>query len=453
MPNLEEELISKLRYKSYIIEKDNNLFINFNNFSLFKITNFFIEDNILILKSKNKQFEFWINQDLFIPPWETHWFQLKDSFLLKLKENILHLLIKRGIKKAGNLPKLCESLRMSNPTFYNFINNKGIKMVSVGKLKRLLNYLDINYSYLNDKIEYTKKGNKISIKNPKFPINLANIYGASLLGMAVSDGSVYIDKKARNIIRTKYSTSEIESIKKFIKILKKIYGNILIQKEEIRNCYTLRIGSSIVGDSLIKVGAILGNKTKLNKGAPWLVKFGPKSFKTNYLQSIFDDEASLYYGRGSYLTLTRYKAVKNLTDTQKIFLEEIEPKMKLNIFPTGHINKKITLKRVFDMANHQNKFISPFKIAPNLLIEESMLLNEMGIENRLWADTLNKNHSGTYSLSYTIFINKKASILKFYKEIGFSLNHKQNKLRKIIKAWEGNGVKSIQYTNQEKVGI
>ena len=92
-----------------------------------------------------------------IPLWEIHWFQLKDSFLVELKDGILKGLIQKGINKSGNLFQLSKLLNFSCPTFYNFVNNKGVKMVSLGKLKALLNYLDIDYSFLNGKIKMTKK--------------------------------------------------------------------------------------------------------------------------------------------------------------------------------------------------------------------------------------------------------------------------------------------------------
>ena len=140
--------------------------------------------------------------------WKTNWFQLKGSFIFELKDNLLKELVLKGADKAGNLNKLSKELSFSCPTFYNLINGKGVEMISVLKLKRLLDYLKIDYNYINDKIKMTKKGSKISINNPKFPINLNNKYGAYLLGLIVSDGCIYVDKKSRNMIRTKYAAGE-----------------------------------------------------------------------------------------------------------------------------------------------------------------------------------------------------------------------------------------------------
>ena len=64
-------------------------------------------------------------------------------------------LIEKAIKKAGNLNQVCKVVGMSTPTFYNLVNKKGIKMISVKKLRQLLNYLTISYININKKIDYT----------------------------------------------------------------------------------------------------------------------------------------------------------------------------------------------------------------------------------------------------------------------------------------------------------
>ena len=139
------EVLELLKKKGYI---ERGGFLRFDNFRSFEITRSFIlekeEDHILVIISKNKYFEYWIEQDLLIPPWETHWFQLGDSFFLKLKGNLLNEIIYKAVEKAESLHGLVKKLGMSSPTFYNFYNNKGnIKMLSVKKLKRILNYFFI----------------------------------------------------------------------------------------------------------------------------------------------------------------------------------------------------------------------------------------------------------------------------------------------------------------------
>ncbi|MBT3464267.1 hypothetical protein HN451_04705, partial [archaeon] len=310
-----------------------------------------------------------------IPEYETHWFQLKDTFLLKLKDNLLQELLEKGIKKAGNLNQLAKNLNMSCPTFYNLKNNKGVYMISVGKLKRLLSYLNVNYSFLNNKIEFTKKGRKISIKNPKFPFNLKTKEGAYLLGCIVSDGTIYIDKKARNKVRTKYSSSDEESTEKFKEAINKTFGEVYLQKELNRGNTYLKVGSSIIGEALLKIGAHLGNKTKANKEIPWLIKEN-KELSRHYLSAIFGDEGSSAGNKHyqPYLTLSRSNRLNNiLTKKELNELNKLDFTKKRK-FPTGHTTSSISFKKakVVLPAKIINKITN--KGISKLLLGESELL-------------------------------------------------------------------------------
>lgn len=190
-------------------------------------------------------------------PWKMNWYQLRDNELLKLEDDLLKKLIKSGIKQAGSLSKLCKSIGMCYTDFWYTLNDK-TELVSVKKLRLLSAYLKIEYNYFNDKICEIRKGKVVSIRNPKFPFNLANEEGASLLGNIVSDGCIYIDKKARNIIRTKYSAGTKEELESFVNKINRIFGKVHFQKEKSRNSIYLKIGSSIIGESLHKVGCSIG---------------------------------------------------------------------------------------------------------------------------------------------------------------------------------------------------
>lgn len=378
-----------------------------------------------------------------IPSWETHWFQLKDNFLVELKEDLLSELIAKGMNKAGNLNLLSKELTLTAPTFYNFINKEKHKMISVLKLKRLLKYLDIDFSYINNKVKLTKKGSVISIENPRFPILLNTIEGAYLLGLIVSDGCIYRDGKAGNQLRTKYAAGEAESENIFVNIINTIYGNVHIQREFARNCAMLRIGTSIIGESLVKVGGIIGNKASVDAEVPWLILKGDKKLKTSYLKAAFGDESSVYKEKKrdcGYIILSRYRHLPLLNQKQEQELQSLEKYMLSHEFPTGHINKTMPLKKAREIIKDQQLIEELYK-APKLLQGESKMLTGLGINNRLFGRYLTKTHRGRYSLCFDLFINQKDSLKKFYKEIGFSLSRKQQKLVQLIGG--ENALKSI----------
>ncbi len=445
-------ILKDLEKRKIIKKQRDKHFLHLKGFKPFEIDKIFTknieDDNILVLKSKQKEFEYWIDQNILIPPWQTHWFQLKDGFLLKLKANELINIIERARRKAGNTYKLCKTIKLSSPSFYIFLNGR-INLISVKKLKRILKFLNTSYEKFNKKIEFTKKSSIISINKPRFPIELNNTIGASLLGAIVSDGSLYVDKKARNVIRTKYSSNDDESLNKFINNINKIYGKVHFQKEKIRNCTTLKIGSSIIGETLLKVGAILGNKAKKDEKVPWIVRKRSEEIKKEYLKSAFDDEASIYVSRKkSYIIMSRYKQIK-LTKKQERKLSILEKQMSKRELPTGHINKSITIKRATELINDK-ELEKEIRSIPNLLSGESTILNEMEIKHRIWNRCLNKNHSGSYSVCCDLFINRKDSIMKFYNKIGFSLTKKQEKLINIVKFIRQNDTKGFQYLNAKE---
>jgi hypothetical protein len=434
------ELFSRhLEIKKYLVARHGRWIIQRQEAGIFEIVSVSITDRdcdeVVFIKSGEAVFEYWTSQDVLIPPWITNWFQLRDLMLLEIHPKTLDNLISQAISKAGNVINLSRQLALSHPSLYNLVNNK-IKMISVMKLRRILAYLDLPYASLNGKIQKLRKGVKPSIECPKFPINLATPAGAALLGMAVSDGCIYLDRKARDAIRTKYAAGEAQSADVFTAKINDIYGRVHIYAEEIRNCVMLNIKTSIVGETLLKVGAVLGNKTSADLGVPWLVMRGPTELKTSYLRAAFSDEGSVYLGNRPckhYITLSRYRHVNDFSSKQAEHLVAILKNAPCRTFPTGHVNRTITLRRI-SMLIQDNSLISKLSAPPQLLQDESKLLNELEIDHRIFGRSISLTHCGRYSLCFDLFINKRASLIKFYKYIGFSLRHKQLKLNKIMGA-------------------
>lgn len=444
-------LKDQLEKRNILTRYKNKLSIKLDSFEPFQVDTIYLKntknkEEILILKSGQISFEYLVKQNLLIPQWITHWFQIRQGSLLKLDGNLLKDILDKAVKKAGNLNKLCKLIGMTTPTFYNFTKGK-ISMISVDKLQNLLAYLEEDYTKYNQHIDYVKVGSKISIKYPNFPINLNNKFGAHLLGNIVSDGCIYLDKGGRNTIRTKYSTSEQESIDYFMDCINKVYGKTHFNKENVRNCIIIRIGSSIIGDTLLKVGGILGHKAMNNGEVPWLIRHGNVDLKKHYLRAVFSDEGCVYVDnkRGfGYIALSRYKHLNNLTETQKHELYKLEKHMSKNKFPTGHITSRISIKKALKLINDKYELRSMIKTIPKLLAGESDILNSLGVEHRRWHSSLTKTSLGRYSTGHALYINKAESLKNFYKEIGFSLSAKQEKLKKVITQRENkNGTKSL----------
>jgi len=399
-------------------------------------------DKILLLKCNGRSFEYWSSQNELVPPWITNWYQLKDYNLIKLENDLLKELIESCVVKSGNLNKFCKKVNMGYPSFWHTLKGN-IKMVSVKKLKKLSHFLDMPYDFFNDKMVELRKGSKASIKKPKFPINLNSPEGGKLLGAVVSDGCLYKDKKARGVIRTKYSNDDSELIGIFKKNIQKIFGDVHVQSWNERNCTTLRIGSSIIGNSLYKVGGIIGAKCKVDGPTPWLVRNGGLEIKRNYLRIVFSDEGSVGRSRKyPYIILSRYKHITKMLKRKQIEILDklIEPHMKINRFPTGHVIKRLRIRKILDLLEeNDNKIsngityiLSEKSILKLLLNESEMLSEDFGIENNTYLIGLTKTQKGNYSAESSLVIRKKESVIKFKDEIGFAATKKHKKLENYL---------------------
>ena len=361
-----------------------------------------------------------------------NWYDLKDYEILYLEDKTIKNLINQGAEKAGSLSRL--GIKLNSMHIYNILKN--YEGMSVKILKRLLDYLESDYNIINNKILEIRKGNKASIKNPKFPINLPNSKMGYLLGHLVSDGCLYYDKSRKNLIRTKYCGDDKEGIKLFTETINEVFGEVYFNQETIRNCIQIRIGNGIVGETLRKAGVPIGKKYKLNEGLPWIVEEGAKEVKRQYLRAIFDDEGCVGKNKFPYITLSRNIHL-NLSNNERNTLEKyVVPLMKSNSFPTGHTTKRIQNRKLKEVLTNMNQLELLNKILdskPKILVEESRLLEkDFDIGNKIYVMSLQLTSNGSYSLQSCMVIQNKREVVKFYNVIGFSFAKKQKKLKEAL---------------------
>jgi transcriptional regulator with XRE-family HTH domain len=358
---------------------------------------------------------------------------LRDFELVKLENSLSKDLINMGIKQAGNLNKLCKSINMSYPSFLYLLRGQS-ELISIKKLKLLSAYLEIDFDYFNDKIVEIRKCKIPSIKNPKFPFNLASTAGATLLGNITSDGCIYVDKKSRGILRTKYSAGTNEELSNFIINVENIFGDIHFQKEQIRKSIYLKIGTSVVAESLVRVGAPVGNKTLLDCEVPWLIKQGSNEMKVAYLKAVFDDEGCVGCSYKPYITISRTINIDRYVSLgHKKLLKQVEPYFQERVFPTGHKIKSIDLSKLKKVTSLNTHFIHLinwlYNIRPKLLHGESELLNSLNIQHWIRNYNLSLTEKNGYALKSEIRISRKLEVINFYNQINFGLSAKSQKLK------------------------
>ena len=379
-----------------------------------------------------------------------NWYELKEGIHLYIDGRIFKKIIEKGIKKSGSLSKLCIELNSNH--FYRILKEE-INGTSIKRLKMLLDFLNIKYDKINHKILEIRKGKKISIKNPKFPINLLDESMGSIIGHMVSDGSLYYDKSRKDFIRTKYNSPDKTSINFFLENIKNVFGEVHYNESFIRNCNTIRFGNSIIGECLRKSGMSVGKKFKLDKGIPWIIYEGNLNMKRNYLSSVFDDEGSVGVNPLPYVILSR-SIHMNLDKKEEQFVEKwVKPHMKVNKFPTGYINYNIPTGKLKDILQRRNKnlYNKILSSKPKILIDESKLLNEFNVENSIYTISFNITNNGGYSISNSLVIRKKRDITAFFNNIGFNLYRKQERLRNRLEevGWI-NGNTALQHINTEE---
>lgn len=339
-------------------------------------------------------------------------------------------LIRKCIAKAGTLHGFCRATGLTSPSVYHFLKGQ-VNLISIRKLKLILDYVGLPYSVADTQIVEIRKGKTASVVSPRFPIDLNIPDMGTLLGHVVSDGSIYVDTQ-RNQLRTKYTNSDAELTGHFLDSANRVFGKIHHTTELTRGAVTVRFGAEIVGNVLAEAGAMVGNKTKQNGKLPWIVREGSEAIKIAYLRAAFSDEGSVGASRGyPYVILSRSCTVPIWVSNR--FAGRFDDSMHSSLFPTGHLHKTMSLRRAINLAKSQG-FYSPeiaktFEKPPQLLSQEKELLDSLNIRANLSPATFSKNHSGSYSFSYALSIQGRANVTKFYKKVGFSLCRKQEKLR------------------------
>ena len=370
-----------------------------------------------------------------------NWWGLRGNTNIFLKNGILKDIIYRGTIKADSLRNLCKLMKATR--FYYTSNTSGI---SISKLKSLLHYIGEDYCFINNKIKEIRQGSKISIKNPKFPINLFSIKLANLLGHIVSDGSLSYDKSRKNFIRTLFWSEDKEIINEFIKDVNGVFGKSHFYSFKVRGAKGIRYGSNIIGKTLQLAGAPVGRKCKLNTGIPWVIKYGSKKMKRFYLSAIFDDEGSIWAGRFPYLILSRNVHTQFDNEEELLLEDMIFPLMKIKRFPSGHETMNISLSKLKSQLKKEGfsyLLKQIYSAKPKLLLDEAKLMKDcFGLIPKLYVNGFSVTTNGHFSVSTTLMLQRKTCLVKFYKHIGFNLKRKQNKLKNALhkNGWLKDGI-------------
>src|SRR3989344_300312 len=146
------------------------------------------------------------------------WYDESDNTRIKIDDDYRINLINRAIRKAGHIDLLSKNIELDRATIYNYLKGMGMSVIG---LKKILEYLDINYNRINHKVIETSWNFKpnIKINNKEMAILLA----ASLADGHLDDGHFM------------YKNLDLELRDRIKKNLFKVFGDINIREFVAKN--------------------------------------------------------------------------------------------------------------------------------------------------------------------------------------------------------------------------
>jgi len=167
--------------------------------------------------------------------------------------------------------------------------------ITVGNLMKLMDVLKVSYETLTPYIRSVgSSSHKEAIVNPKFPINMENVYGARLLAASLKDGDIRSDSHF-----LEYTNYNPENRRIVTEAVRHIFGDVepspTYDRKGKQNglCFT----SAVIGEVLLKAGAVEGKKTEQDFHLPYMVKFGNSAIGNSYFEQAIRDDGSRDYKR------------------------------------------------------------------------------------------------------------------------------------------------------------
>jgi hypothetical protein len=251
-----------------------------------------LEPKIQNKKTKSREPQDW--KELVI----LEWWQIPKIQILtlgegKLQEIIIEVRKLFPTKKSpqGSYEELEKTLKMDSYGLHK--TAKGDRdTITVGNLLKLLNKLKIPYSTLTPYIKAVGGGGNEAIVNPKFPFNMYCPEGARLLAAALKDGHI-----ERNRHRFKYTNYDPENLRIVTEAVQNIFGDVKpFPIYDLNGRQSgIEFGSVIIGEMLLRAGAVEGRKTEQDYHLPSMVKYGDYAIKNAYFEHAIRDDGCIDY--------------------------------------------------------------------------------------------------------------------------------------------------------------
>lgn len=327
-----------------------------------------------------------------------HWWGLYPIRSVRLIPETQVKIITLAIKKAGSQEKVAKVINVRQATISKWLLLQ--RDIFISNLVKLCNFV----GYPFDKVE--RNIIKISgLKCPNLPFNLTSPEAIKIRAAFLSDG--HVPKKITGAPH--YKSDTIETHRNLILRCKKVFGSFGVKIKFIKNDHVFVTNfPSVIGDALELSGIPRGDKALINPFIPSDIILGVSDLKKYYLQQVFDDEGSVSIEKraGGKVILSRSNIIGKNSELKKRYTSN----KKLNPCFLKKCRKKIN----------------------NLICGESLLLNSLGIETKLYTNGVWKNKKGTVSTQWRLEISTKKDLERFQNAVGFTLDDKKTKLKNLI---------------------
>jgi hypothetical protein len=365
------------------------------------------------------------------PPYETPWYALPRTTTIYLDKEYQRQLFDDAKEKAGGIVGLQRELdkkgaHAHRDSLYDYWSGRA-KGMFTEKLIPILTYLGRDPDEINKHTKALGKGQAIT--NPKLPFKLDTNDGSLLIGARLGDGTLYTVEGRGP--RFSYRNNDEEQRNRVAQSLTNVFGEIntkyIHYTERGRDRSLLTTLPEIVGQVLVRAGAVSGEVVKQNPAVPTFIQQGIRELKREYLRQVFGDEGTANSMMNTVEMSRAEDITPRLSDRLEKRLIHLSEGWQKSIYPQGTEQRYCGLN---ELPSDIQRALKPE--CPQLLKSEGkMLLEDFGIEPKMAATRIYAREDG-FSVTWKLRISK-GDVSNFYNEIGFPQHRKQRKLTDILK--------------------
>jgi hypothetical protein len=376
------------------------------------------------LSDRGEEFRHIPDQDKPVPPTETPWYAYPPNTEVNLDKEYKHELLEAAIDKAGGIQILRDELRergteINSMFVYKHMHDLRDSMPE-DKLIPILNFLGRDLDEVNSHI--ISIGHIEAVKHPDIPFDLSRKDGTRLV--AARDGDGTLSASGDRGPRFHYSNKDAEMRGRLVESLTNVFGGANIINKEYTNGEVdkVRTTSDIIGYALKRAGAVVGEIVILNPHVPTWIEQGSKENKREWLIQTFGDEGFVWANRGKV-------CIGRSVELGSVLSQDMIQRLDKMDWRTTRINDRFVddIRPCKDLPADIMQVIKDHPV--NLLVDEKKMLEDLGIIADMYPSEVHRGKYGDYAAHWTLQTKTREDTRRFYTEIGFPQERKQNELR------------------------